>query len=169
MTDRLMKLYELNERYHDTKEKRAWLATTFYAGFSLMVIKWATNKENVDFLQEHQCTIIVLLFVIFVCVVWFIWFHYRKKRISVKIEGFISKEFSVQNADESLQLARVFCYADRVNKGWWKRTKKQRYLSTEIEIFILMLVFFAAQIFVILTESGTWPLVVKWFIKCFAG
>ena len=161
----------VNEQYHDTKEKRAWLATTFYAGFSLVVIKWATNTDNVISLQKHQCTIIVLLFVIFVCVVWFIWFQYRKKRISVKIGGFISNELIVQNRDENAQLAGVFYYTNRVNKGWWKRkkTEKQRCLSTEIEIFVLMVVFISAQVFVILNVSEKWPLVVEWFIKCFAG
>ena len=174
MTDRLMKLYELNERYHDTKERRAWLATTFYAGFSLVVIKLA--KEIVVFLQAHRLHqililgfILVLLSVIFLCVLRFNAFQYRKKRASVDIEGYLAKELSVQNGDESIQLASVFKYMRMANekKLCWKQ--RREFSSTETQIYVLMGALFVAQIFVILIVSGTWPLIVKWFAKCFAG
>lgn len=163
MADRLIKLYELNEQYHDTKEKRAWLATTFYAAFCSAVLKWAINKENVAVLQNYIWLIIGLSGVIFLCVFSFNWFQYRMKRASVKIEGFIANELSVQNGGDNNQLARVFDYMNEVKKPWRKRTLKQGSLSTEIQIFVLMGAFFFAQVLVILTASGKWPLLVKWF------
>ncbi len=166
MTDRLIKLYELNEQYHDTKEKRAWLATTFYAAFCSAVIKWATTIENVETLQKYGWPILVLSVVIFLCVFFFNWFQYRKKRASVKIEGFIAEELSVQNESDNNQLARLFDYKTEVHKRRCKRSdneKKEEGYSTEIPIFVLMVAFFSAQISVILTTSGIWSCIVKWF------
>jgi hypothetical protein len=48
MEDRLMKIYELNERYHDTKEKRAWLAISFYAAFTLGIIRIFTQDVDIS-------------------------------------------------------------------------------------------------------------------------
>jgi hypothetical protein len=180
MTDRLMKLYELNERYHDTKEKRAWLATTFYAGFSLVVIRLATNKEIMVFLQVQQAhrlyQILILIFilglilgfilfllsVIFVCVLFFIRFQYIKKRASVDIEGHLTEELSVQNQDESIQLARVFRYMRIANEKKSRCKQRRKFSSTEIPIFGLMIALFVAQILGILIAFGTSLL--QWFM-----
>ena len=40
MKDILMQQIELNEKYHDTKEKMAWTAATLYLGFSVAAINW---------------------------------------------------------------------------------------------------------------------------------
>ena len=169
MTDRLMKLYELNEQYHDTKERRAWLATIFYAAFCLAMFRWAINIKNETFLQGYPFPIIALLGVIAACVFFFTWFQYRKKRASQKIEEFIAKELSVHNGDDHDQLARVFAYKNEVHEPRRRRTVKQGSLSTEIYIFVLMIALFLAQVLVILIVSGTWPLIVNWFTKWFAG
>jgi hypothetical protein len=151
MTDRLMKLYELNEQYHDTKEKRAWLATTFYVAFCLAVFKWTTNIGTVTIVQDHQYTIIGFLFVVFLCVFFFNLFQYRKKRASVKVDHFIAKALSVQKGNDNDQLVKVFDYMHEAHKPRWKRSDKPAYHSTEIHIFVLMFAFFIAQVLIILT------------------
>jgi len=101
----LMKLYELNGRYHDTKEKMAWLATTFYAGFSLAVIKGVTTENIALFLYNHLiATLAALVLLVFIasCVLFFCRFQYKKKRASQKIDVNIRQELSSYTKDDQI-------------------------------------------------------------------
>jgi hypothetical protein len=156
-----MKFYELNERYHDTKEKMAWLATSLYAAFSIALLKWMMNKEYKNFITENYLLILIVLTVIFICAIWFINFHYYKKRNSVRIDGKTAKEIIESEKNEIDQMAEIFDYRSSLKplKNWKNRkTNNEKlfaYHSTEIPIHLLMICFFFAQVFTIFSiKSG---------------
>ena len=157
MMDRLMKLYELNQKYHDTKEKMAWLATTFYAGFSLAVIKAMTIEKLARFLYNHHLftwAIVVLLAFIAICVFSFCRFQYKKKRASQKIDVNIRQELSSYNEDDQKQVVRVFDFMDTVHNEE-PETKKKANFTTERPIFALMYAFASAQVAFVLVAANT--------------
>ena len=45
MQETILRLYEFYERYHNTKEKMAWLGISFYAVFTLGIIRIFTIKD----------------------------------------------------------------------------------------------------------------------------
>ena len=141
MTDRLMKLYELNERYHDTKEKMAWLGISFYAVFTLGIIRIFTKDINITDWVSY--TLIGFLLVILWCVFWFLTFHYQKKRISVKITDELAHSLEKTNNSEK-DLKKIFHEINEINKTGVKCSHEYR--STEIPILILLFVLFAAQV-----------------------
>lgn len=50
MKDIVLKLYELNEHYHDTKEKMAWLGSSLYVAFSVTIITSFSVKNFIKFI-----------------------------------------------------------------------------------------------------------------------
>ncbi len=86
MDDMIIKLYELNEHYHDTKEKMAWLGSALYFTFSLAIMRILFIKEMQNFIKQDQWVpwiIGILLAAICGCALWFVNLHYKKKRISI--------------------------------------------------------------------------------------
>ena len=71
--DLLRTLYELNEHYHDVKERVVWLAGVIYLTFSVALIAW--YLENKEVLSEHQLPtrqIAIFLTIVFVLTAIFI-------------------------------------------------------------------------------------------------
>jgi len=75
MIETLLKLYELNEKYHDTKEKMAWLASSLYAVFSVAFFKYAHNVQLHDLKDSLKIGIIAFSIGTFICVLRFINFQ----------------------------------------------------------------------------------------------
>jgi len=79
MENMLRTLYELNEKYHDTKEHVVWLATTIYLALSLLVIR----HSNVLLSLTSEWGGLILLFFVFLSTFLFIAGQTWQKCISV--------------------------------------------------------------------------------------
>lgn len=166
MEDRLMKLYELNEKYHDTKERMAWLGSSLYAAFSLAVLRIFFRKEIQDLINDCPVIIIIVfLLVIFICAFWFINVQYKKKRISVGISNEYMKILFNQKLSDKLKLKHMLKINIAINEYWRMYKKKQRkknkhknkYIFTEVPINILIVAFLVSQILIILyLKSWIW-------------
>ena len=96
----LLKEYELNMSDHDRKEKMAWLASTLYFTFCLVVISFILGDKNIIRINnELNCLtkwiiiygviLIIILFIklfiiIFSCTFLFVWYQYDRKKESDK-------------------------------------------------------------------------------------
>ena len=153
----LLKLYELNERYHDTKEKMAWLGSSLYFAFSLAILRILFIKGMQNIIKQYSWVpwVIIgfLLAAIYCCACWFINLQYKKKRISVGI----SNEFMdiVSNNKPENKLKKMIKYTRYINDKWgaYKKDHKKEcknFSYTELPINILMGLFFAFQITLII-------------------
>jgi len=155
MKDIIIKLYELNEHYHDTKEKMAWLASSLYAAFSVAIITWLFSKEiyKIHILKLNSIINIILFFIIivvvFICAILFICFQYKKKKISAVITDKYEKIILNEGLNYKNKLRRMFDYKSDVHNNWKKYRKdyKNKKLGrSEIPIKIMIFIFFIAQI-----------------------
>ena len=153
MKEIIMRMYELNERYHDTKEKMAWLASSLYAGFSVAIIRIFFTDSMQDFIRDCPLLIIIFLSAIFVCVFWFINFQYHKKRRSVKITGLLEHEIFKLKLDGENKLKQIFDCINKIHNVGRKK-KKKKYRSTECPINMLIITFFITQIIITLYLKG---------------
>ena len=139
--DMIIKLYELNEHYHDTKEKMAWLASSLYAAFSVTIITWLFNKEICEI---QSLPFLIIEIGAFICALWFIIFQYKKKKISVLITGEYEKIILNKNLDDDKKLNRMLHSKTDAHNHWKNyknRYKKKALRSTEPPIFILISIF----------------------------
>lgn len=72
MLDVFLKLYDLDQHYHDQKEKRAWLATSGYIGFSLIAIKWLASQDIHSFWVYQRWWLTACIFTVYACAMSFI-------------------------------------------------------------------------------------------------
>ena len=141
-----LKLYELNQKYHDTKEKRAWIAVSFYDLFSAAIFSFSSINDN----SCPACAVIaIFLTVIFVCVAIFIWFQYRQKRVSVKYDDELSKYLSKGSRVTDKEIENYFKSAVDINT---KRVKREKFDKlVESAIFGLLFALYIIQIVAIST------------------
>lgn len=136
-----IKLYELNEKYHDTKEKRAWIAVSFYAAFTLGV----ANVPLDDLISSIGYLVTVIIpTIIFVCVYLFIDFQYRQKRISVALEGRLNKILSRNTDNLEKELRIYFKIVDKLNTVGVKCRKSD--YRIEISMTLLLLTLYVVQL-----------------------
>ncbi len=158
----LIKLYELNERYHDTKEKMAWLATSLYAAFSLAILRIFFTEGVKAFIKDQPGLIVIILLIIFCCALRFINFQYKKKRISVGISKGFMEILPNQTLSDENKLEQMLECTKNANDKWREYKKKyktnnkhkNKYISTEWPINILIVLFFILQILIILYLKG---------------
>ncbi len=161
MDDMIIKLYELNERYHDTKEKMAWLGSSLYFAFSLAILRILFIKGMQKIIEQGQWVpwvIGILLASICGCAVCFICLQYRKKRISVGISNeFMDIVSNYKLYDESV-LKEMLKITKDLNSNWgeYKKNHKKeckKYRYAELPVYILISVFLASQIILIWYKS----------------
>ena len=161
LKEMLIRLYELNERYHDTKEKMAWLATSLYATFSVAIIRILFIEKTQNFIKNCRCNTILIcafLSVVCGCAVWFIHLQYRKKRISVAINGEFMEILPEQTLSDENKLTRMLECTREINKCWRNYKKEHKKKSkcrnkltlTEGPVFTLIGIFFVTQILITL-------------------
>lgn len=62
MEELLRTLYELNEQYHNTKERIVWLAGVIYFTFSIVVLTWISKLPKYEFIWiNRECLIILTM------------------------------------------------------------------------------------------------------------
>ncbi len=81
MKDTILKHIELNESYHNTKERMAWVASTLYFGFSVLLIKWLLSGKAV--LNQNIPVVVVGLTIIYICALCFVLFQFEHRWDSV--------------------------------------------------------------------------------------
>jgi hypothetical protein len=141
----ITKMYEIYGQYHDTKEKMAWLGISFYAAFTLGIIRIFTAKDL--HIQDPWTLglLIVFLTIIVVCIHKFLIFHYKNKRRAAKvfdeIERFLSNE-----ADKIASNTRGMVDRIREINKEDVRFLCSDYKSTEVPIISLLFILFATQV-----------------------
>ena len=120
--DLLKTLYELNERYHDVKERVVWLAGVVYLTFSVALIAWYLDPENRNVLWSMpglgKWHVAVFLSVIFVLVAAFIFRQTKHKVVSAAKTG--------QFNDLISELYSHRTYADLMNANTYNFNKKRK-------------------------------------------
>jgi flagellar basal body-associated protein FliL len=89
--DLLVRLYDLNERYHDQKDTRAWIATTLYLTYAGALLSWLIKPTvNID----NLIGIISLIVHCFVSIaaVLYVMFQFQLKSMSLESESALQKE-----------------------------------------------------------------------------
>ncbi len=144
MREIIMRMYELYERYHNTKENMAWLGISFYAVFTLGIMRIFSDKE-IDILPWLLWTSVGVLVIVMLCVLWFIIFHYKKKRCAAKNVDELENYLSRQEANSEEGLKEIIGKIQNINKNGVKLICSG-YKSTEIPIIILLFILLAAQV-----------------------
>ncbi|MEW5813775.1 MAG: hypothetical protein AB1798_00025 [Spirochaetota bacterium] len=81
MIDLILKKIELNENYHQNKEKMAWIATSLYLTFTIVSFRWLHNR-SFDYFEEELLTILILA-VTYLSALSFVSFQFRHRWQSV--------------------------------------------------------------------------------------
>jgi hypothetical protein len=81
MRDLIVKKMELNEQYHQAKERMAWIATSLYLTFTLVCYKWLRNLSFTGFGEAFPT--IFLLSTVYLSALAFISFQFRHRWQSV--------------------------------------------------------------------------------------
>ena len=81
MENIILKNIEMNENYHDKKEKMAWIASSIYFAFSLLILRWLID-ETIDGYQKIM--LLVLLAVIYTSALCFISLQFKLRWESVE-------------------------------------------------------------------------------------
>ena len=158
MDDMIIKLYELNEHYHDTKEKMAWLGSSLYFTFSLAIMRFLFIQEIQTIIKKYPWIIVIFVLTLFGCVLRFVCLQYRKKRISA---GISNKFMDIVNNNELTaenKVKRMIKYTRCINDKWRALKNKhkkewKKYGFAELPVHILMIIFFVSQIILLLYKS----------------
>ncbi len=143
MQEIILRLYEFYERYHNTKEKMTWLGISFYAIFTLGIIRIFTIKDlSIDSWLAWMT--IGVLTVIVGCIQWFLCFHYKKKRCAAKVVDLLEDSLSKKNANSEKGLQDIIAAIRNINSKGVPFCCG--YKSTEIPITILLFVMYATQV-----------------------
>jgi uncharacterized membrane protein YhdT len=84
MKEYLFREYELNEKYHDTKENRAWLACALFFTYSLVLLKWILSPVNQGIISENACLFVVMVFLVDLASFLFVFSQIQRKASSVR-------------------------------------------------------------------------------------
>ncbi len=139
MINLIIKKMELNEQYHQAKEKMAWVATSLYLTFTLVSFKWL-NNESYYSISEAFPTILILL-VVYLSALSFVTFQFRHRWQSV-YESYALVDL-LRQVDDSSQI-RSFpdLFKNKMEEHKAKRENKRR----PFLIMILTLLFPAVAI-----------------------
>jgi len=138
----LIKLYELNERYHDTKEKMIWLGSSLYFIFSFTILIFIVSNKNFKWPTHNSIYLIIFLTLIFINALLFIWFQIKKKRASLQYTKQLERELSELKLQDENKLKEIFKCRDKIFYG----------MVTHPEIFIIapVFIFYIAQLILII-------------------
>ncbi len=150
MKDYLFKEYELNEKYHDSKENRAWIACALYFTYSLVVIKWILEINNKVFIKENYLLLMFTILIIDTLSFLFILFQFHKKALSVKKAAKVKTAIANQynETDKNIWVNRVWQCELSSDANWLRRYK------IEIPLLLLVIVFPTVKIIIAFNISG---------------
>ncbi len=120
--DLLKTLYELNERYHNVKERVVWLAGVIYLTFSVVTMAWYFQNRGTVSIPEglEEWHAIVFLSVIFVLTVAFICRQtWEKVKSVVRTGQFNNLIKKLPNRRTHADLMAANCYNYEIQKRIW--------------------------------------------------
>ncbi len=132
MKDVILKHIELNEKYHDIKERMAWVASSIYMGFSVLLIRWLLETKHVF---DPKWPIMVGLTIVYMCVFCFVLFQFEHRWMSAYKSIELKNVLRISNGRSVYAFPDML--ADEVNKEENKKCNKRNYLF----IIFLTLVF----------------------------
>jgi hypothetical protein len=139
----LMMLFSNNEKYHDTKENRAWIASAFYYSISVTAITALINNRCLI-----KSTILIVFLVILVLALYladflYVLFQFKKKYISVNYHYILMK-----NIDKLID-TNTSCLESCVHEKWQYLKSGIFKIATEVSVLVLSFIFFICQIVII--------------------
>ena len=146
--------YELNEKYHDTKERVIWLAFGLYCAYSFGSIQFILSNENENFLLSKPDLFYVLIdMIILILALIFIFMQTKLKVISVFKKNALTK---IMVDDSTEQIKNWFRNQSSIGKILLKENKNKIYLTCRIEIvlFTIMVVVFILKSYWLLTKGS---------------
>ena len=75
--------YELNEKYHDTKEHVIWIAYTLYYAYSIGLSKYVLDLKQKNINNKIGYLVFIFDIVIFILSTIFLYMQSKRKYISV--------------------------------------------------------------------------------------
>ena len=149
MKELFVKLYALNDDYHNNKERMIWLATTVYLGFALAVLGWLASHKSEW--QYDKWPFIAFLSMVFLESFCFIFDQNWNKCRSVKIADQLNSligQFDSQDGLKYEDLEQATRYSPETP---CKEKRRDFCVNGKPGIIILFAIttFFAAQIYFI--------------------
>ncbi len=132
MKDVILKHIELNDKYHDMKERMAWVAISIYMGFSVLLIRWLIETKCVF---DPTWPIIVGLTIIYICVFCFIMLQFEHRWMSVDKSTALENVLRISNGTSISKFPDILI--DELVKEQNKQGNKRCYLL----IIFLTLIF----------------------------
>ena len=117
--EEFLKIYELNEVYHERKERMAWIGSTVYYTFSLAILTWVAGSTD---LQPTMLTMLVS--VAFISALTFTSLQFSSRWDSVSKTGANNRILRRIQSEEVNFTLDEFYREDRLNhKGEWEKRK----------------------------------------------
>ncbi len=91
-SDLIIKLYELNEKYHDQKDSRAWVATTLFLTYSIALFAWLIDHN--DFSNLYSLAALIVHFIISLSTFLYVSFQFQMKTFSLNYESTLQAEIN---------------------------------------------------------------------------
>jgi uncharacterized membrane protein YciS (DUF1049 family) len=154
MKEYLFREYELNEKYHDSKENRAWIAWALYFTYSLLLLQWILRGGSQTIIKENTLILVILICLIDLSAFLFVLFQIQRKVHSVR------KSSTLKSA-----IADTF---DQTNRAIWSTVVWKNEMAEsgnlqgshfcwiglykiELPLFFLMFLFWIVKVYFILT------------------
>jgi len=144
--DMFLKLYELNEDYHDKKEQMVWLGATLYLSFVVASCGWLLGHDSL-------CTgfwpyLVGFLCVIFGLTCWYVyqqaWHKARTNARSAKMNA-VMLQFTEKSSPTFEAIRKANTLPLKVCRQSW---------GPDRFMFAFISVFFIAQILIVLHFAG---------------
>lgn len=139
MEDFIRTEYELNEKYHDTKERVIWIAYTLYYAYSIGLSKYLLELKKNNINNKFGYLIFVFDIVIFVLSTIFLYMQSKRKYISVLKTEVIRKII----ADGNIEIVRDwFCKdQEQVEKELLLKGRSICFKANRFEIVLYLVMF----------------------------
>ncbi len=146
MKDVILKHIELNEKYHDTKERMAWIASSVYFTFSLFVLNWLFEHRNLFICCKQSFLMTIPLLFIYICALCFISLQFKMRWDSVNKAGALKEVLKKIRRDDF-----IASLPDKIDSELYKLEKKEKFISTnkEDENKVIIIVVHMRNMFII--------------------
>ena len=154
MKEYLFREYELNEKYHDSKENRAWIACVLYFTYSLLLLQWILRNGSQEIIKENTLILGIVICLIDLSAFLFVLFQIQHKVHSVRkaanLKYAIANKFNSTNRSiwSTVVWKNEIATSDNL-QGYY--TNWLSLYKIEVPLFFIMLLFFIIKVYFILT------------------
>jgi hypothetical protein len=156
MKETLLKEYELNEKYHDSKENRAWIACALYFTYSIILLQWILNTGSRRIIENNGCLLEIMIALIDISVFLFIFQQLRRKANSVRKAAILKYAIVNQYTNNEKIVLSTIVWKDEIAtkeniEGYFPGWLSLYFI--ELPLFFVMLLLFITKLFLILRIS----------------